>query len=148
MSWRCCLPMPRTATGCQGRTTMKRFLLALFVLAALGAGAYGYRNFFQPAAAAAADAPKEKPAAQGDRAQPVLTAVAQRKAVPRDLGTIGTVQPLAVVALKSRIDSQIEAIHFTDGQEVRAGDLLISLDRRVAEAQMRQVEANLARDRA
>ncbi|MFX8508339.1 biotin/lipoyl-binding protein, partial [Acinetobacter baumannii] len=52
------------------------------------------------------------------------------------------------INIKSRIDSQIMAVHFTEGQEVHKGDLLFSLDSGPPEAALRAAEANLARDRA
>jgi multidrug efflux system membrane fusion protein len=56
--------------------------------------------------------------------------------------------PMASVALKSRIDSEITAIHFDDGARVKQGDLLITLDSRTIEAQILQAEGNTARDTA
>ncbi|MGZ8388859.1 MAG: efflux RND transporter periplasmic adaptor subunit, partial [Rhodoplanes sp.] len=56
--------------------------------------------------------------------------------------------PLASVAVRTRIDSEIVNIHFSDGSLVKAGDLLVSLDTRALEAQIRQAEAQLARDQA
>ncbi len=64
------------------------------------------------------------------------------------LDAIGTVQPIATVVVKSRIDGQIVKVPIRDGQEVKAGDTLFVLDSRAAEAQTRQAEAQVARDRA
>jgi multidrug efflux system membrane fusion protein len=50
--------------------------------------------------------------------------------------------------VKSRVDGQIVGVHFQDGQYVRKGDRLFTIDARSYEAQLRQVTANLARDRA
>jgi multidrug efflux system membrane fusion protein len=123
---------------------MKRLLLAVVGFAVLGAGAFVYRYASPPTAAAA----PTQSAAPSSRPLPVVTAPVRQKPVPIDLSTIGTVQPLAAVALKSRIDNQVDAVHFTEGQEVREGDLLFTLDRRVPETLVRQAEANLARDQA
>jgi multidrug efflux system membrane fusion protein len=67
---------------------------------------------------------------------------------PIEVSAIGTVQPIAAVMVKSRIDGEITQVHFEEGQEVKEGDLLFSLDDRAARAQLRQSEANLERDRA
>ena len=50
--------------------------------------------------------------------------------------------------LKSRIDGEIMEAHLKDGQEVKAGDLLFSIDNRTIRTQLEQVQANLARDKA
>ena len=64
------------------------------------------------------------------------------------MSAIGSVQSIATVVIKSRVDGQIGEVHFEEGQEVKEGDLLFSLDDRAARAQLRQSEANLERDRA
>jgi len=93
---------------------------------------------------AVAQAPKQT----GPRIVPVDVAVAVKKKVPVRLDLLGTVTPIASVAVKTRIDSEIIGVHFRDGSMVRAGDLLFTLDGRAIEAQIRQVEGQLARDRA
>ncbi|RAI36304.1 efflux RND transporter periplasmic adaptor subunit [Rhodoplanes serenus] len=86
--------------------------------------------------------------AAGPRAVAVTTAVATRKKAPVQLEALGTVTTLASVALRTRIDSEIVAIHFEDGALVKAGDLLVTLDSRALEAQIRQAKGQLARDKA
>ena len=85
-------------------------------------------------------------------AQPRLVAVevakAVKKSTPVRIEALGTVMPIAAVAIKSRIDSEITGIHFADGARVKEGDLLITLDSRTIEAQILQAEGNIARDRA
>jgi multidrug efflux system membrane fusion protein len=94
----------------------------------------------------------ERAAAQASKAQPRVVSVevgkAVKKSVPAIIEGLGTVTPLASVAVRTRIDSEIVGIHFTDGALVTAGDLLVSLDSRAVEAQIRQAEAQLARDQA
>jgi membrane fusion protein, multidrug efflux system len=64
------------------------------------------------------------------------------------INAIGTVQPIATVVVKSRVDGQIVKVNVQDGQEVKKGEVLFVLDSRAAEAQVRQADAQLARDRA
>jgi multidrug efflux system membrane fusion protein len=111
------------------------------VVAALGAGGLAYRALWPHAAGDAVAVKRERPV-------PVVAAPVVRKAVPVRIETIGSVQTLASVAIKSRIDGQIVAAHFREGQDVKEGDVLFTLDSRAAEAQLRQAEAQLARDRA
>jgi multidrug efflux system membrane fusion protein len=62
--------------------------------------------------------------------------------------TVGTVQAYTTVGVKSQVAGQIDQVHFTEGQEVRRGDLLFTIDPRPLQAAVRQMEANVAKDRA
>ncbi len=76
-----------------------------------------------------------------ERAVPVLTAIAERQKVPVRLDSLGTVTPIASVALKTRVDTTITAVHFEDGARVTRGDLLFTLDCRQIEADMKRTQA-------
>ena len=91
------------------------------------------------------------PAAGGAPPRPpvsVIVGQAVRKLVPVRIDAIGTVQPMASVSLRSRVDTQIDQILVGDGAPVKAGEMLVKLDSRQVEAQLRQAEATLAKDRA
>jgi multidrug efflux system membrane fusion protein len=77
-----------------------------------------------------------------------MSATAVTAEMPVILSAPGTVEPFATVGVKPRVDGQISEIAFKEGDEVRAGDVLFRLDDRLVKAQMRQAEANIARDRA
>jgi multidrug efflux system membrane fusion protein len=79
---------------------------------------------------------------------PVTIETAVSKTVPVQIRAIGTVQAYASVTLKSQLDGEVASIHFSEGQAVKKGDLLFTLDQRPLEATLRQAEANLARDTA
>jgi multidrug efflux system membrane fusion protein len=79
---------------------------------------------------------------------PIETAIADRKKVPVQVTSLGSVTPIASVAIKARVDTAIMAVHFRDGQAVKKGDLLFTLDGRAIEAQIAQTEGMVARDRA
>jgi multidrug efflux system membrane fusion protein len=81
-------------------------------------------------------------------AVPVTVGTAASKAVPLQIKAIGSVQAYASVTIKSQVDGEVAQIHFTEGQEVKKGELLFTLDRRPLEATVRQAEAVLARDTA
>jgi RND family efflux transporter MFP subunit len=72
----------------------------------------------------------------------------QRGPMPLRLDAVGVVQPVASVSLKTRIDAQIEKIFVSDGAQVKAGEVLVKLDSRQIEAQIKQTEANIAKDQA
>ena len=86
--------------------------------------------------------------AKGPPPVPVTVQTAEVKATPERFSTIGAASPIAAIAIKSRIESVVEAVHFSEGQEVKSGDLLFTLDDRTLKAQLAQAEANLERDRA
>jgi multidrug efflux system membrane fusion protein len=81
-------------------------------------------------------------------AVPVQVAVAQQLDVPRMIQSVGVVQALRTVAVKSQVDGMIAQIHFREGDEVKAGDLLVTLDRRPFENSLRIARADLANARA
>lgn len=80
--------------------------------------------------------------------QPVFASAVEQGPQPVEITAIGSVQATEVVGVKARIDGIILDVHITDGQEVKEGDLLFTLDSRSIEAQLRQAEANLQRDQA
>src|SRR6478752_29477 len=85
---------------------------------------------------------------QRPRMVSVELAKAERKSVPVDVDSIGTVTPISSVALKSRLETTIVAVHFEDGAKVSEGDLLFTLDSRQIDAQIEQAEGMLAKDQA
>jgi RND family efflux transporter MFP subunit len=85
---------------------------------------------------------------QRPRTISVEIAKAERKAVPVDVDAIGMVTPISSVALKSRLETTIVAVHFEDGAKVNEGDLLFTLDARQIDAQIEQAEGTLAKDQA
>jgi membrane fusion protein, multidrug efflux system len=133
---------------------MKRLLLGTFLLAALAAGYYFRDSLSAMPGFISGKAPEPKGNSSEARAgrpppaQLVAAALARTASVPIQVSAIGTVQPIATVIIKSRIDGQIDQVHFEEGQEVIEGDLLFTLDNRAFQAQLDQVQAVLERDRA
>jgi multidrug efflux system membrane fusion protein len=82
---------------------------------------------------------------QKKTAVPVTIAVAARKTMPVELQAIGNVEAFATVAIKSQITGELQAVHFQEGQEVKKGDLLFTIDPRPYEAKLNEAEANLAK---
>jgi multidrug efflux system membrane fusion protein len=79
---------------------------------------------------------------------PVLVARAVKQDVPVEIQGVGTVQAYSFVSIRSQITDEIVKVHFSEGQEVKAGDLLFTLDPRPFEAALNQAKANLQRDQA
>lgn len=95
---------------------------------------------------------KKPAAASGAKAEarptPVAVAKVTTRSVPVTIRTIGTIQARATVSVRSRVDGQILEAAFTEGQMVKRGDPLFTIDPRPFRAKLRQAEANLARDQA
>jgi len=113
-----------------------KWVVALAALAAVGAGGYYTRSIWNPEKAVAQTA--------GPRVVPVEVSVAQLRQVPVRLEALGTVTPIASVAIKARLETAITQVHFRDGATVKAGDLLFTLDSRQIEAEIKRVEAVIA----
>jgi RND family efflux transporter MFP subunit len=112
-------------------------VMGVALLLALAVGIVATRSLWLPQGAVA-QAPKKKGPPGG---VPVIVAVAEKKKVPVRLDMLGTVTPIANVAIKSRLETEITGVHFRDGALVKQGDLLFTLDSRSIEAQIKEVEA-------
>nr|WP_279342519.1 efflux RND transporter periplasmic adaptor subunit [Geotalea sp. SG265] len=89
---------------------------------------------------------KEKP--KGRPPVPVAVAAVEQKTVPVTVNAIGTVEAFNSVPVKTQVNGVIAQVHFREGQDVRKGDLLFTIDPRPFNAALKQAEANLARDLA
>ncbi len=91
---------------------------------------------------------REKKGGRPEAAVPVSVARAAQRSVPVRLQAIGNVEAFSTVAVKARVDGQIVAVNFREGEEVRKGETLFRIDSRPYEAALRQAEANALRDAA
>ena len=106
-----------------------------------------YRALAPGADAQAAKAEAGPPARQPPRPPvPVNIDTVQRGPMQLRVDAVGSAQPIANVAIKSRIDAEIQKIFISDGATVKAGDTLVKLDSRQIEAQIKQTEATIAKD--
>jgi multidrug efflux system membrane fusion protein len=81
-------------------------------------------------------------------AVPVRVADVVQRAVPLEVNAVGNVQPYSTVGIKSQVSGQIQAVHFTEGRDVKRGDLLFTIDPRPFETALRQAEAALGQRQA
>jgi multidrug efflux system membrane fusion protein len=79
---------------------------------------------------------------------PVSVSEAIAQDVPTYLDAIGKTVAREVVSVQPQVAGRITKIHFTDGANVRKGDLLFTIDTRPFEAKVKQAQANLAKDEA
>lgn len=119
------------------RRSSKKPIVILLLLAAIGVGVWQWMA-----------QGGVMPAAGGSLAVAIQVAQASKQSVPLTLSAVGNVVTYETVGIKARLDSQVTAVHFKDGDEVKTGDLLFELDDKSLRAQAAQLEANIARDRA
>ena len=79
---------------------------------------------------------------------PVTVGTVTQKTVPVTVKAIGNVEAYTSVAVKARVGGELKQVHFQEGQEVKKGDLLFTIDPRPYEANLQEAQAKLARDRA
>ncbi len=96
--------------------------------------------------AACAEKKAEKP--KTAPAVPVTVATATQRTVPVQIRTIGTVEADATVGIKPRIMGELMEVHFKEGDDVKRGDLLFTIDPRPSQAALAEAQARLARDTA
>jgi len=83
-----------------------------------------------------------------DAAMPVTVATATREDVPVQVQAIGWAEAYATVTIRPQVEGQLTEIHFTEGQQIKIGDLLFTIDPRPFVAALRLSEANLLKDQA
>ena len=81
-------------------------------------------------------------------AVPVSTASVTKQSVPLSIDVIGTVEAYSNVAVHAQITGELTSVGFKEGEDVKQGQVLFTLDRRPLEAALQQAQANLARDQA
>jgi membrane fusion protein, multidrug efflux system len=129
---------------------MKKTLIIVLVIAILSAlTLYVIRSNAPTAASNASStqsASNEK--AKGERPTPVFTAKVTRDDMPVWIEALGRVTPRQQVVLRSRIDGELQKLHFTEGQIVKKGQLLAEIDPRALQTQLAQQKAQLAQQKA
>ncbi|CFQ31046.1 MdtA/MuxA family multidrug efflux RND transporter periplasmic adaptor subunit [Yersinia bercovieri] len=131
-----------------------RLLMLLGAVVAIIVALLVWRHFSATAESRASGAQpaSSSPARAGGRRNmplsPVQTATASEQTVPRYLSGLGTVIAANTVTVTSRVDGQLMAIHFTEGQQVKAGELLAEIDPRPYQVQLTQAQGQLAKDQA
>ncbi|MBN8439144.1 MAG: efflux RND transporter periplasmic adaptor subunit [Candidatus Accumulibacter sp.] len=118
--------------------TRSRMLMVAAMAAVVGAG-YWYYSTRNATSGGTAKVPPEVP---------VTVAQANLGDVPVMLDVVGRAEAYESVTLKSRLDGQVAAVPYTEGQHVRQGEVLVQLDAGDFDARLLQAEANLARNEA
>lgn len=134
-------------------TGLSRWMWPIVIVIAIVAG-LGYWHAQKPDAPSGQHASGQQRKAGGGRPgmrgalAPVQAATAVSAAVPRYLSGLGTITAANTVTVRSRVDGQLMALHFQEGQQVKAGDLLAEIDPSQFKVALAQAEGQLARDKA
>src|SRR5215468_7837117 len=126
-------------------TGRSRARTALLLVGGLALAGVGYRMWLSPRSAASDTEQAAKPVA---RPVPVVAEPARTGDIPVFIDGLGAVTPIATVTVRSRVDGQLMAVHFREGQMVHAGDLLAEIDPRPFQVQLMQAQGQLAKDQA
>ncbi|HEX5128902.1 MAG TPA: efflux RND transporter periplasmic adaptor subunit [Usitatibacter sp.] len=126
-----------TSTSTAHRRRWPWFAGAAILLAVLGVGWWLGKSKSQ-----------EAQAKRAPQAIAVMTAKAETRDVPVTLTANGTVTALQSVDLRSQVTSTVREVHIREGQSVKQGEILFSLDARADEANIRKAEAQVMKDRA
>src|SRR3989442_3388774 len=85
---------------------------------------------------------------QQQPAVPVTVAPVVKNPMPLQISVIGAAEANSTVAVHAQITGELMSVNFNEGDDVKMGQVLFTLDRRPLEAALQQAEANLARDLA
>src|SRR6266481_3830212 len=79
---------------------------------------------------------------------PVLAATVEKKDIPLQVHAIGAVEAYSTVSVKTQITGELTGVFFKEGEDVKKGQLIFTLDQRPLEADVRRAQGALARDQA
>jgi multidrug efflux system membrane fusion protein len=122
---------------------MKRIGWLAALVIAIGIAYVGYGQI-----SSGAGKKPESGRSQSRPAVPVTVVTAVQKSMPLQIEAVGTVEPYSTVSVRSQVTGAITKVHFKEGDDVKEGDLLFTVDPRPFEATLKQAEANLVKDQA
>lgn len=97
------------------------------------------------AACSGGNASEKGSGASAKRPVPVVIAPVEQKPVPVQLTAIGTVEAHSTIMVKAQIGGELTRVHFEEGQDVKRGDMLFTIDPRPYEVALQQAKADLAK---
>src|SRR5215467_4763615 len=144
------MSLDTTATFLSFRMPRHPAVTVALVIFCLGLGACGKPE--NPAVDATAGAKAGPGGGRGGRGGggpiPVTTAIVQKKAIPVTIPSVGSAEAQQIVQVRAQVTGELSAVHFTEGQEVKKGQELFTIDPRPFQAALSQAQAVRARDTA
>jgi membrane fusion protein, multidrug efflux system len=127
---------------------MRRMALLVVFLVAVAVAASVYWRSGPLMHGAEAQSTAQQSRRDRNTAIPVVLVQARRMTLPVVFSTIGTIQPVASIAVTSQVAGIVSEVDVTDGAVVKQGDILIALDARLIDTQIEQAKATIAKDNA
>jgi len=136
-------PDARAPAKARTRRAWRWIVVVLLIIAAAIGGWYYWGS---PAAT-------EEKAAKGRRdpnarPMPVVAQPAKKGSIDVYVNALGTVTPRNSVVVRSRVDGQLMKVHFSEGQQVKEGEVLAEIDPRPFQVQLTQAAGQMAKDQA
>ncbi|MCU6670187.1 MdtA/MuxA family multidrug efflux RND transporter periplasmic adaptor subunit [Enterobacteriaceae bacterium H4N4] len=135
----------------KGRQKSRWAIAAGIIVVVVAAAWYWHQHTSAPAGATSQPSRAAGGGRHGMRGAalaPVQAATAVSKSVPRYLSGLGTITAANTATVRSRVDGQLLALHFQEGQQVKAGDLLAEVDPSQFKVALAQAQGQLAKDNA
>ncbi len=126
-----------------GRNRWRWISLSIAVIAVLAAGGYLLRGYWP-----GGGEPSKGKTAAGIPPRLIRVTPVEARAVPVEVGAVGSIEPLRTVAVRPRVDGQVTEVRVQPGDRVREGQVLFVLDQRPLRAALDQAQAALGRDLA
>jgi multidrug efflux system membrane fusion protein len=133
-------PQPRLALPPVRSGRRRRLWLGAFAVVVAAAIAFSLRHYGQRGAKASAGAKPPQ--------VPVVVGTARTGDIGVYLTGLGTITPLHTVTVKTRVDGQLMAVHYKEGQHLKKGDPLLDIDPRPFQVQLAQAQGQLIKDQA
>ncbi len=138
------VPSIAAASSVSEKSKGRRAWPVIAVMAIVAAGVWAFHGY-TPAAAQGA---RGRGGAGLGGPVPVVAVAARQGAIGVYVDGLGTVTPISTVAVHSRVDGELMAVHFREGELVHKGDLLAEIDPRPFEVQLAQADGQLVKDQA
>jgi multidrug efflux system membrane fusion protein len=138
---------PESRSGAS--SALRRHWMWLLVAVCVAAGGAWY--VLAPKSGSAQEQTGKKKRKGGDsasRATPVVAERVKTGNINIQLNGLGTVTPLRTVTVRSRVDGELMRVLFTEGQVIKAGQVLAEIDPRPYQVMLTQAEGQMARDKA
>ena len=139
--------MHKSITAPPGRSRLGQWLIGLFILAG-GAALVWHYDIGQGQSQQQGPGGRGGRGGRGPELPPVRVVQAETRSIAVTLKALGTVTPVNTVIVRSRLDGELIRVHFTEGQRVKAGEVLAEIDPRPYQVALAQAEGQRVENQA